>query len=124
MFEVFAAMKATPSIRKHQKLVHVGDCLYRSSHTDVYYASFQRDGKQVKRSLKTTDKELARRKMEDSRRKVGRISTQEARHLRFAEYDHQGVLIGAAAKQWIDVCGIEPSTRDRYLNDIRYLASF
>ena len=48
-------MKATPETRKHQKLIHVGDCLYRSSRTDVYYAIFQRDGKQVKRSLKTTD---------------------------------------------------------------------
>jgi len=52
-------MKATPTPRKHQKLVHVGDCVYRSSRTDVYYAIFQRDGKQVKRSLQTIDPELA-----------------------------------------------------------------
>jgi hypothetical protein len=37
--------------RELQKLIHVGDCLYRSSRTNVYYAIFQRDGKQVKRSL-------------------------------------------------------------------------
>ena len=52
-------MKANLTTRKHQKLIHVGDCLYRSSRTDVYYAIFQRDGKQVKRSLRTTDPELA-----------------------------------------------------------------
>jgi len=52
-WDVFT-MKTIPAENpEHQKLVHVGDCLYRSSVTDVYYAIFQRDGRQVKRRLKT-----------------------------------------------------------------------
>ena len=54
MARIFFTVKATSTTRKHQKLIHVGDCLYRSSRTDVYYAIFQREGRQVKRSLKTT----------------------------------------------------------------------
>jgi len=39
-------MKTTTEGRKQQKLIHVGDCLYRSSSTDIYYAIFERDGRQ------------------------------------------------------------------------------
>jgi len=67
-------MKATIEAPKVQKLVHVGDCLYRSSITDIYYAIFKRSGKQVKRSLKTADRELAKRRTEELRRKVERLS--------------------------------------------------
>jgi hypothetical protein len=64
------------------KQIHVGDCLYRSSRTDVYYASFQRDGKQVKRSLKTTDPELAKRRREVHRQKIGRLNIDGAKNCR------------------------------------------
>ena len=30
-----------------QKLSHAGDCLYRSDVTQIYYAIFKRDGKQI-----------------------------------------------------------------------------
>ena len=89
MFRIFFTMKATSTTRKHQKLIHVGDCLYRSSRTDVYYAIFQRDGKQVKRSLKTTDPELAKRRREIHRQKVERLNSDSAKNLPFAEYDSQ-----------------------------------
>jgi len=72
-------MKTTPAKnREHQKLIHVGDYLYRSSVTDVYYAIFQRDGRQVKRSLKTTDPELAKRRREIHRQKVERLTSDSA----------------------------------------------
>ena len=38
-----------------QQLNRVADNLYRSESSSVYYAIFFRDGKQIKRSLKTTD---------------------------------------------------------------------
>lgn len=117
-------MKTTPATRKHQKLVHVGHCLYRSTATDVYYAIFQRDGKQVKRSLKTTDPELAKRRREEHRRKVERLTSDSAKGLPFAEYDARTKkLIGGLAKRWIDVAGgtMEASSRDRMLGVIKNL---
>jgi integrase len=118
-------MKSTPTTRKHQKLIHVGDCLYRSSRTEVYYAIFQRDGKQVKRSLKTTDPELAKRRREVHRQKVERLTSDSAKNLPFAEYDKEKAteLIGGLAKRWIEIAGgtMEASSRDRMYGVIRNL---
>jgi integrase len=117
-------MRTTATIRKHQKLVHVGDCLYRSTTTDVYYAIFQRDGRQVKRSLKTTDPELAKRRREEHRRKVERLTSDSAKTLPFAEYDKKSKeLIGGLAKRWIEIAGgtMEQSSRDRQLGVIKNL---
>ena len=62
--------------------------------------------------------------MEEYRRKVGRLSTTDGQKLPFAEYDAGSKLIGGLAKNWIDVVGtaVEPSTRDRYVENIRHLA--
>lgn len=59
----------------NQVLVKVGTCLYRSVASKVYYGICKRAGKQVKRSLKTTDKELARRQLEQLRQKVAQLNT-------------------------------------------------
>ena len=48
-------MKATTQPRRQQTLENVGDCLYRSSLTNLYYGILERDGRQVKRSLRTPD---------------------------------------------------------------------
>ena len=40
----------------------VGECLYRYSN-GVYYARIKIDGKEIKRSLKTTDRDFAKRKL-------------------------------------------------------------
>jgi integrase len=42
----------------------VGECLYRYSN-GVYYARIRVDGKEIKRSLKTADRALAKRKLSD-----------------------------------------------------------
>ena len=44
----------------------VGECLYRYSN-GVYYARIRVEGKEIKRSLETTDPALARRKLADFR---------------------------------------------------------
>ena len=111
-------MKDRPTTRKHQDLVHAGDRLYRSSRTDVYYAIFQRDGKQVKRSLKPTDPELVKRRRETHRQKVERLNSDSAKNLPFAEYDAKTKeLIGGLARRWIEIAGgtMEASSRDRIL---------
>lgn len=123
-------MKANTRTSIQQKLIHVADCLYRSDATGIYYAIFERDGRQVKRSLKTTDPELAKRRRNDLRTKVERL-TSAGKALPFAEYEIDEkaggptpALIGGLAKRWIDLVGktVEPSTRDRYLGNIQQLA--
>ena len=46
----------------------VGECLYRYSATGVYYAWFKRRGKQIRKSLATTDRTLAKRLLADLQR--------------------------------------------------------
>jgi integrase len=41
----------------------VGECLYRYSSNGVYYARIKTHGKEIKRSLKTTDRDIARRNL-------------------------------------------------------------
>jgi integrase len=43
----------------------VGECLYRYSRNGVYYARIKRAGKETKRSLRTTDRSLAQRRLRD-----------------------------------------------------------
>jgi site-specific recombinase XerD len=117
-------MKNKAKTRKQQKLIHVGDNLYRSSVTDVYYGIFTRDDKQVKRSLKTKDPELAKRKCEELRRKVERLSADDSKTLPFAEYNKAHELIGGVAFRWFETAAvsIKPKTKDMYLNSIKMLA--
>src|SRR5258708_28536815 len=62
----------------------VGDCIYRNAH-GVYFAWFSVRGKQVKRSLKTNDRELARRRLVALRQNASRLHGSEYRNLRFEE---------------------------------------
>lgn len=56
--------------REFQK---VAECLYRRISTGVYYAWIKR-GRKFKRSLKTTDRKIAERKLGDLRREIDRLS--------------------------------------------------
>jgi integrase len=51
--------------KKQQDLKRVAECLYRSQNSNIYYAILKRGGKQIKRSLKTTDSALAKRRLKD-----------------------------------------------------------
>src|SRR5229473_5660885 len=93
-------MTTTPIVQRTLK--HAGENLYRNQSSGIYYALFKRDGKQIRRSLKTADKELARRKLSDLREQVQRLTADDAKSLPFAEYD-KGELIGGLAKRWLDV---------------------
>jgi integrase len=62
----------------------VGECLYRNRH-GVYFAWFSVRGKQLKRSLKTNDKELARRRLAELRKTAARLHGSSDRNLRFEE---------------------------------------
>ena len=64
----------------------VGENLYRLNTSGGYYALLKRGGKQYRKSLKTTDKELAKRRLGELREKVGRLSTDKGiRNITFDE---------------------------------------
>lgn len=55
------------------KLVRVDKCLYRLSSTGMYYAVIRHGGKLHRRSLETTVRAIANRKLEDERRKIASV---------------------------------------------------
>src|SRR5882724_4026939 len=119
-------MNARPSTApKGQALKQVATNLFRSNKTGIYYAIFKRKRRQVKRSLKTTDRGLAGHRLDDLRHKIARLKSGDKKILPFAEYGGKGVLVGGLAKRWFDwvATGIEPSTQDRYLENIQQLSS-
>lgn len=117
-------MNTTNKAPKIQQLFHVGDCLCRSSITGIYCAIFKRDGRQVKRSLKTADREMAKRRIEELRQQVDRLTAADAKTLVFAEYSSTGELVGGVAKRWLDATtvSIKPKTARMYHNSVKMLA--
>jgi hypothetical protein len=49
----------------------VADSLFRYSSSGVYYARFQSNGKDICRSLRTSDRELAKRRLAGTSRRRG-----------------------------------------------------
>lgn len=124
-------MKTTPIVQ--HALQHAGENLFRNKSSGIYYALFKRAGKQIRRSLKTTDKGLARRRLAALREQVQRLAANDAKTLPFAEYrrdqatgDLTHELIGGLAKRWLDVstATLKPSTRLRREVAIAALAPF
>jgi len=81
----------------------VGECLYRYSSNGVYYARIKHEGKEIRRSLKTTDRKLANRKLRDLKDEHGQI-------------DHsQGKLtLRELCDQWLETThGCKPKTLEQ-----------
>ena len=60
---------------KNSTFQKVGECLYRYSSNGVYYARIKASGKEIRRSLGTTDRDLAKRnlaKLKDEQRQIDR----------------------------------------------------
>ena len=100
---------------KSNSLRKVGECLYRNRH-GVYFAWFSIRGKQLKRSLKTSDKELARRRLAELRKVAARLHGLEDRNLRFEE----------VVRSWLESIegGLKPSTYRRRVVCINQLTPF
>ena len=99
-------MKTTAADRKTQVLEKTNiPCLYRSAASGIYYGIFTRGTEQVKKSLKTNDKELARRHLESLRQKVSRLNTKAGREIMFVDM----------ANRWLESVGVslKPSSRLR-----------
>lgn len=61
--------------RRNSAFQKVGECLYRYSSNGVYYARIKTDGKEIRRSLETTDPAVARRnlaRLKDEQRQIDR----------------------------------------------------
>src|SRR5207253_5744315 len=57
----------------------VGECLYRYSSNGVYYARIKSAGKEIRRSLQTTDPALARRNLRKLREEQQQIDRSKGR---------------------------------------------
>jgi len=51
----------------------VAECLYRYSSNGVYYARIKSDGKEIRRSLETTDRQLANRNLKKLKEEQSQI---------------------------------------------------
>lgn len=83
----------------------VAECLYRRAATGIYYAWVKRGGKKFKRSLKTTDRKIADRKLRDFRNSVGRLSESASA---------SRITFRTLAAQWLKTLGhLKPSSLAR-----------
>ena len=70
----------------------VGENLYRLESTGAYYGLLKRAGKQFRRSLKTTDRKLAERRLAELRQQIGNLSLTEDAHASFE----------SVARRWLE----------------------
>jgi integrase len=113
----------------------VGECLYRYSN-GVYYARIKVDGKDIKRSLKTTDRDFAKRRLaafreeqEQIDRSQGKLTLSELcdRYLKTVQHqkpktvERKSFIVGRIKRDWptgkfIQVRNIKPSDVDLWLS--------
>jgi hypothetical protein len=72
----------------------VAECLYRHTASGTYYALVKRNGKQIRKSLKTSDRQLADRRLAEFRAKATRVSNPTK---------DRGTTFMELAKDWFDV---------------------
>src|SRR4030095_3563546 len=122
------------------QLHKVGECLYRYSPNAVYYARIKIDGKEIKRSLGTTDRTLARRKLsalKDELRQIdrshGRVTLSDLcdRYLRTIQHqkpktvERKTFIVGRIKGDWptgklTQVGKIKPSDVDLWLSHYHF----
>ncbi len=91
-------MNETP--QKSQELKKVAECLYRNGNK-TYFALLKVSGKQIKRSLKTDDMAIAKRRLAELRAKAQRLHGTENKNIRFEEL----------AENWME--SIKPSLKPK-----------
>ena len=117
----------------------VGECLYRYSN-GVYYARIKIDGKDIKRSLRTTDRDFAKRKLaafreeqEQIDRSQGKLTLAELcdRYLKTVEHqkpktvERKSFIVGRIKSEWptgklTQIRSIKPSDVDLWLSRYRF----
>jgi len=109
-------MKTDTPSTTNQTLHRVGHCLYRSTASQIYYAILKRAGKQIKRSLKTTDAALAKRRLGDLEDKASCINRNESGKMTFDDL----------AARWLAAVGaaMKASSLRRQVNVVKSLKAF
>jgi len=100
-------MKNAPSSPEYTR---VAECLYRSDASGIYYALLKKGGKQIRRSLKTTDRKLAERRLADFREQLGRLESRR---------DSSRMTFDEVATRWLNTWRGHlkaSSVRDREVN--------
>src|SRR5947207_194012 len=133
----------TETQHKHSTLQRVGESLYRYSSNKVYYARIKIDGKEIKRSLGTTDRTLARRTLsalKDELRQIdrsqGRMTLSDLceRYLKTVQHqkpktvERKAFIVGRIKTDWptgklSQVGKIKPSDVDVWLSSYRFGAA-
>ena len=85
--------KKTLSARKPYTFKRVSENLYKVTETGGYYALVKRGGKQIRRSLKTTDKALAKRRLVELKQKASKLRTgNEHASITFEKYSERWIM--------------------------------
>ncbi len=83
--------------KKSYTFVRVGENLYRIKETGGYYALIKRNRKQIRRSLKTTDKSMAKRRLQALLKKVENLRIDaKISNITFLEY----------SQRWLEKTGV------------------
>ena len=93
------------------QLNRVGGCLYRI-HTGGYYASIKVGGKQIKRSLRTNDQALAKRRLKELREKASGLTL-----------DRKKVDFKTVAERWLELqkVDLKPASHKRRESTVKGL---
>jgi len=103
-------------VTTNQILNKVGHCLYRSEKSKIYYAILKRYGNQIKRSLRTTDLALAKRRLSELQEKASRLCTSDNAKIVFAELGGKWLQVVVAS--------LKPSSYLRQTQIIKSLGRF
>jgi integrase len=119
-------MSKNTSAPAEQPVFHkVAENLYRLESTDGYYALLKRGGKQFRRSLKTKDRKLAERRLNDLRAKIGclkispeaKLNFQQAADL-WLETDKHALSSNTVKRKKMYIQGLAPYLRDLPIRNI------
>jgi integrase len=129
-----------PKAKKIGAFQKVGECLYRYRPNGVYYARIKIDGKPIKRSLKTTDRVFANRKLRvfrDEQRQIdrsrGNLTLAELcdrylltiQHQKPKTIERKTLIVGRIKANWptgrlTQVSKIRPSDADLWLSRYKF----
>jgi integrase len=105
-------MSARP--KPQAEFVKVAECLYRNPTSGTYFALVKRKGKQIRKSLRTTDRKLAERRLAEFRKQAaGLTASPEERRTPFS----------ALAQRWLKIHNVhlKPSSADRNVRCVKEL---
>ena len=118
----------------------VGECLYRYSSNGVYYARFESSGKEIRRSLRTTDRASAQRALawlKQEREQVdptqGKLTIAELcdrysetiQHQKLKTIERKSLIVRRVKSQWptgklTQVTKVKPSHVDLWISRYRF----